>query len=194
MPMCLKCSFKLVLPDWALSNALFVAWVFSVWRYHCRGHVNRLYSKSCCWFFVYHGCTSYDYCLYIWFVTGNTFIRLKWYYYVCHWHTRIIYSRLYYSKSIFVVLESILFILLWVLSDNSSYISNYLSLSMIANEEKMKFKKFRKNTCIGYRFMLLWLSTKGYRSEQKNFKKVFKKFLTLSETDDKIHLVVMMLA
>jgi len=47
------------------------------------------------------------------------------------------------------------FILLWVLSDNSSYISNYLSLSMIANEEKMKFKKFRKNTCIGYRFMLL---------------------------------------
>lgn len=47
------------------------------------------------------------------------------------------------------------FILLWVLSDNSGYISNYLSLSMIANEEKMKFKKFRKNTCIGYRFMLL---------------------------------------
>jgi len=47
------------------------------------------------------------------------------------------------------------FILLWVLSDNSSYISNYLSLSMIADEEKMKFKKFRKNTCIGYRFMLL---------------------------------------
>ena len=86
------------------------------------------------------------------------------------------------------------FILLWVLSDNGSYISNYLSLSMIADEEKMKFKKFRKNTCIGYRFMLLWLSTKGYRSEQKNFKKVFKKFLTLSETDDKIHLVVMMLA
>ena len=86
------------------------------------------------------------------------------------------------------------FILLWVLSDNSGYISNYLSLSMIANEEKMKFKKFRKNTCIGYRFMLLWLSTKGYRSERKNFKKVFKKFLTLSGTDDKIHLVVMMLA
>ena len=24
-----------------------------------------------------------------------------------------------------------------------------------ADEEKMKFKKFRKNTCIGYRFMLL---------------------------------------
>lgn len=47
------------------------------------------------------------------------------------------------------------FILLWVLSDNSGYIINYLSLSMIANEEKMKFKKFRKNTCIGYRFMLL---------------------------------------
>lgn len=47
------------------------------------------------------------------------------------------------------------FILLWVLSDNSGYISNYLSLSTIANEEKMKFKKFRKNTCIGYRFMLL---------------------------------------
>ena len=65
---------------------------------------------------------------------------------------------------------------------------------MIADEEKMKFKKFRKNTCIGYRFMLLWLSTKGYRSERKNFKKVFKKFLTLSEADDKIHLVVMMLA
>ena len=65
---------------------------------------------------------------------------------------------------------------------------------MIANEEKMKFKKFRKNTCIGYRFMLLWLSTKGYRSERKNFKKAFKKFLTLSEADDKIHLVVMMLA
>lgn len=42
-----------------------------------------------------------------------------------------------------------------VLSDNSGYISNYLSLSMIADEEKMKFKKFRKNTCIGYRFMLL---------------------------------------
>ena len=183
-----------MLPDWALSNALFVAWIFAVWCYHCRGHVNRLYSKSCCWFFVYHGCTSYDYCLYIWSVTGNTFIRLKWYYYVCHWHTRVIYSRLYYGKSIFVVLESILFILLWVLSDNSGYISNYLSLSMIADEEKMKFKKFRKNTCIGYRFMLLWLSTKGYRSEQKNFKKVFKKFLTLSETDDKIHLVVMMLA
>ena len=60
-----------------------------------------------------------------------------------------------YGKGIFVVLESILFILLWVLSDNSGYISNYLSLSMIANEEKMKFKKFRKNTCIGYRFMLL---------------------------------------
>ena len=36
------------LPDWALSNALFVAWVFAVWRYHCRGHVNRLYPKSCC--------------------------------------------------------------------------------------------------------------------------------------------------
>ena len=45
---------------------------------------------------------------------------------------------------------------------------------MIANEEKMKFKKFRKNTCIGYRFMLLWLSTKGYRSERKNFKKFLK--------------------
>ena len=166
-----------MLPDWALSNALFVAWIFAVWRYHCRGHVNRLYSKSCCWFFVYHGCTSYDYCLYIWFVTGNTFIRLKWYYYVCHWHTRVIYSGLYYGKSIFVVLESILFILLWVLSDNSGYISNYLSLSMIANEEKMKFKKFRKNTCIGYRFMLLWLSTKGYRSERW---KASKKFLKSS--------------
>ena len=69
--------------------------------------------------------------------------------------TLVSYSGLYYGKSIFVVLESILFILLWVLSDNSGYISNYLSLSMIANEEKMKFKKFRKNTCIGYRFMLL---------------------------------------
>ena len=66
---------------------------------------------------------------------------------------------------------------------------------MIADEEKMKFKKFRKNTCIGYRFMLLLLSTKGYRSEQEKLQKSFqKKFLTLSEADDKIHLVVMMLA
>ena len=66
---------------------------------------------------------------------------------------------------------------------------------MIANEEKMKFKKFRKNTCIGYRFMLLWLSTKGYRSERrKTPEKFFKKFLTLSVADDTIHLVVMMLA
>ena len=55
----------------------------------------------------------------------------------------------------FMVLESLLFILLWILSDNSGCISSYLSLSMIADEEKMKFKKFRKNTCIGYRFMLL---------------------------------------
>ena len=65
---------------------------------------------------------------------------------------------------------------------------------MIADEEKMKFKKFRKNTCIGYRFMLLWLSTKGYRREQEKLQKSFKKFLTLSEADDRIHLVVMMLA
>ena len=46
---------------------------------------------------------------------------------------------------------------------------------MIADEEKMKFKKFRKNTCIGYRFMLLWLSTKGYRSEQEKLQKSFQK-------------------
>mgnify|MGYP007066156399 CR=1 FL=1 len=45
---------------------------------------------------------------------------------------------------------------------------------MIADEEKMKFKKFRKNTCIGYRFMLLWLSTKGGRSERKTSKKFLK--------------------
>ena len=44
---------------------------------------------------------------------------------------------------------------------------------MIADEEKMKLKKFRKNTCIGYRFMLLWLSTKGYRSELEKLQKSF---------------------
>ena len=73
----------------------------------------------------------------------------------------------------FMVLESLLFILLWILSDNSGCISSYLSLSMITDEEKMKFKKFRKNTCIGYRFMLLWLSTKGYRSELEKLQKSF---------------------
>lgn len=34
-------------------------------------------------------------------------------------------------------------------------ITECIPVSMIADEEKMKFKKFRKNTCIGYRFMLL---------------------------------------
>ena len=94
-----------MLPDWALSNALFVAWIFAVWRYHCRG--------------MLIGCTRRA------------------------------------AADFSFIMAVPVFILLWVLSDNSGYISNYLSLSMIANEEKMKFKKFRKNTCIGYRFMLL---------------------------------------
>ena len=65
---------------------------------------------------------------------------------------------------------------------------------MISYEEKMKLKKIQKNTCIEKTFMIYWYSTKGHRNERKNFKKVFKKFLTLSEADVTIHFVVMMLA